>query len=460
MILLFDALKILAKQGRKSIAHSPIGRISVPAYVWASVIVSIFFSSIIGFGAGVAAPFFLKRIPEEKLPDFLRSVIEEGESPRIGDIEQLTPTKEIIKEKTIVEKEYIPQTSQEDRIVKIVKDVSPSVVSIVISKDVPVLEQYFVDPFKNFEQFFGDDFFGPFGRQFQVPQYRQKGTEKREVGGGTGFIISSDGFIVTNKHVVQDTQSEYTVLTNKGEKYPAQVLARDPFKDLAVIKVNALNLPAVKLGDSDNLQPGQSVIAIGNALGEFQNTVSVGVVSGLNRSLSADGQLVEGVIQTDTAINRGNSGGPLLSLRGEVIGINTAMVIGAQNIGFAIPINEAKKMITDVETTGKISYPFLGIRYVVITPELKEQQKLTVDYGAWVIRGEKREDVAVIPGSSADKAGILENDIILEVDGTKITKDVSLSKIIQGNKVGDIVIMKVLRKGLEISVSALLQSTE
>lgn len=460
MFPLLDALKTLAKQGEKSIKHSPVGKMSVPPYIWVSLGVSILFSSVVGFGAGIAAPFFLNKIPVEKLPDFMRSVVEENTSPRIGDIEQLTPTKEITKEKTIVEKEYIPQTSQEDRVVNIVKDVSPSVVSIVISKDVPVLEQSFTNPFEDFKQFFGDDFFGPFQQQFQVPQYRQKGTEKREVGGGTGFIIASDGLIVTNKHVVQDAQAEYTVLTNKGEKYPAQVLARDPFKDLAVIKVNALNLPAAKLGNSDALQPGQSVVAIGNALGEFQNTVSVGVVSGLNRNLAADGEVIEGVIQTDTAINRGNSGGPLLSLRGEVIGINTAMVIGAQNIGFAIPINEAKKMITDVETTGKISYPFLGIRYVVITPELKEQQKLSVDYGAWVIRGEKREDVAVIPGSSADKAGIVENDIILEVDGTKITKDVSLSKIVQGHKVGDTVIMKVLRKGAEISVSALLQATE
>lgn len=459
MLLLFNAIKILSRSSGKKLKRLTSRKISCPAYVWIPLVISIFISSIVGFGAGIAFPILLKRVPAEKLPLFLQE-FGEGPSQPIGDIEFANPPKEIIREKTIVEKEYIPQTSQEDRIVKIVKDSSPSVVSIVISKDVPVLEQYLVDPFKDFERFFGDDFFGPFGQQFQVPQYRQKGTEKREVGGGTGFIISSDGLVVTNKHVVQDLQAEYTVLTNKGEKYPGEVLARDPFKDLAVIKVNALNLHAVKLGDSDVLQPGQTVIAIGNALGEFQNTVSVGVVSGLNRSLAADGQVIEGVIQTDTAINRGNSGGPLLNLKGEVIGINTAMVIGAQNIGFAIPINDAKKMITDVETTGKISYPFLGIRYVVITPELKEQQKLSVDYGAWVIRGEKREDVAVIPGSSADKAGILENDIILEVDGAKITKDVSLAKIIQGHQVGDIVIMKILRKGVEISVSALLQSTE
>src|SRR4030042_4966369 len=229
------------------------------------------------------------------------------------------------------EKEYVPQTSQEQLIIKAVEDVSPAVVSIVITKDVPIIEQYYYNPFQQFEQLFCGDF------QFEIPQYQQQGTEKQEVGGGSGFIVSADGMILTNKHVVLDTEAEYTVFTNDGKKYPAKVLARDPVQDLAIIKIDqektinneggfALkSFPTVKLGDSDEIKIGQTVIAIGNALGEFRNTVSVGVVSGLSRSITASGgglsETLEDVIQTDPAINKGNSGGPLLNLRGEVLGI-------------------------------------------------------------------------------------------------------------------------------------------
>lgn len=348
--------------------------------------------------------------------------------------------------------------NQEESVVKAVKEASPAVVSIVISKNLPVIKQYWqeVNPFKGtpFE-----DFFAP----MQVPQTRQEGTQKQEIGGGTGFIISSDGLILTNKHVVSDEQAEYTVLTNDGQKYPAKVLARDPIQDIAVIKIEKTNLPVLKLGDSDKLEIGQTVIAIGNALAEFRNTVSVGVISGLKRSITAStgfgsaAEQLEGVIQTDAAINPGNSGGPLLNLQGEVIGINAAIAQDAQSIGFALPINQAKEDIGQVKKSGKIVYPFLGVRYVIITPELKQKNNLSVDYGALIVRGQNADELAITPGGPADKVGFLENDIILEVNGQKIDNDHSLAKIVQSHKVGDTLILKVLSKGQERTTKVVLE---
>lgn len=357
--------------------------------------------------------------------------------------------------------EYIPQTSQEQAIINAVKEFSPAVVSIVISKDVPIMEEYFYNPF-------GEN--SPFG--FEIPGYRQKGTQKQEVGGGSGFIVSGDGLVLTNKHVVLDEQAEYTVFTNDGKKFPAKVLARDPVQDLAIIKIErekTLNnkgefgseiFPIVKLGDSKNLQIGQTVIAIGNALGEFRNTVSVGVISGLGRTISASGEggfaeTLEDIIQTDAAINKGNSGGPLLNLKGEVIGINTAMAQEAQSIGFAIPINYAKKDIEQIKEKGKITYPFLGIRYVVINDEIQKKNNLPINYGAWVIKGEQGE-IAITPDSAAEKAGIKEGDIILEFSGEKITKDNPLAKIILKYNPGDKVVLKILREVQEKTIEVVL----
>ncbi len=355
---------------------------------------------------------------------------------------------------TIIEKEYVPATSQEEAVIKAVKEYSPAVVSIIISKDLPVIEQYYINPF-------GEG--SPFG--FEVPQYRQQGTQKQEVGGGSGFIISSDGLVLTNKHVVQDKEAEYTVLTTEGKKYPAKVLALDPVQDLALIKIDTKDetgktFPTVKIGDSDNLQIGQTVIAIGNALGEFRNTVSVGVISGLGRTVTASSggtfiETIEDVVQTDAAINKGNSGGPLLNLKGEVIGVNTAMAQDAQSIGFAIPINKAKRSIEQVKNTGKITYPFLGVRYVLINAQIKEEENLTVDYGAWIKRGDQGEE-AVTQGSAAQKAGLIEGDIILEFNGEKITTDNSLAKIIMKYSPGDTVNLKILRSDQEKMISVTL----
>lgn len=353
----------------------------------------------------------------------------------------------IVKESQVVEK-YEPQTTQEQMIVNVVKKYQDAVVSVIASKDLPVLEQYYTDPFQGLG--LPNDFFG---QGFQIPQYRQQGTAKQDVSSGTGFIVSSDGLILTNKHVVSEEGAEFTVLMNNGEKYPAKVLATDPVQDVAVLKIEKKNLSTVVLGDSDSIQIGQSVIAIGNALGEFRNTVSVGVVSGLRRTVTAQGggstETLEDLIQTDAAINPGNSGGPLINLKGEVVGIDTAMSQGAQNIGFALPINKAKKDLNQVKNSGKISYPFLGVRYVLIDKDLRKKNNLPVDYGALVVRGETQTDLAVTPGSPADIAGIMENDIILEVNGKKIDKDNPLAKIIQNSAVGDTLKLKISHKGQE-----------
>ena len=231
-------------------------------------------------------------------------------------------------------------------IAEVVKETSPAVVSVIVSKYVAILEREYYNPF-------GED--SPF--KIMIPRIVEKGKELKEVGGGSGFIVSNDGLIVTNKHVVLDEEAEYTVLTNDGNKFSATILARDPIQDVAILKINAANLPIVKLGNSDNIEIGQTVIAIGNALGEFRNTVSAGIISGLMRTITAGGggfsEQLDEVIQTDAAINKGNSGGPLLNLFGEVIGINTAMASGAENIAFAIPVNKIKKDIDDVKVKGE-----------------------------------------------------------------------------------------------------------
>lgn len=342
--------------------------------------------------------------------------------------------------------------SQEDLVVNAVKKAKPAVVSVIITKDVPILEQYYEDPFR--------DFFG--GQSpFQVPKFRENGTEKKEVGGGSGFIVSEDGYIVTNKHVVSDEKAEYTVFLNDGEKYTAKVIARDSLNDIAILKIEAKDLPYLKFANSDKLEIGQSAIAIGSPLVEFKNSVSVGVVSGLSRSIVAgDGfgksEQLEGVIQTDAAINPGNSGGPLLNLKGEVIGVNVA-VASAENIGFSLPANLVKTVFDSVKEHGKIIRPYLGVRYAQINEAFKKANNLKVDYGIIVIRGVKPEELAVIPGSPADKAGLKENDIILEVDGEKITEEVNFARIVAEKKVGDKLKLKVLAQGKEKEIEVTLE---
>jgi len=355
---------------------------------------------------------------------------------------------------------YEPQTTQEDAVIKVVKDYSPAVVSIIITKDVPVYEQYYSSPNRGFDPF-------GFFDNFQVPQVRQKGTQNKEVGAGSGFIVSRDGMVVTNKHVVSDSSAQYTVITPDGKKYPAKVLALDPTQDLAVVKISGeagQEFPAVVLGDSSNLQVGQSVIAIGNALGEFDNTVSVGVISGLKRSITAGGggtsETLDNLIQTDAAINQGNSGGPLLNLKGEVIGVNTAIASGAQNVGFVLPINVAKRDIDQIKKTGKITYPYLGIYYTIVDPQIQQENDLPVDYGAWVTTGTAgagQEKVAsVVASSPAKSAGLKDQDIVLEINGEKISQNNTLSQIIAKYNPGDKVTLRIQRGGNQINLEVTL----
>ncbi len=282
------------------------------------------------------------------------------------------------------------------------------------------------------------------------------GQTYQQEGGGTGFIITSDGLILTNKHVVSDANAEYTVFTSDGKDYKAKIMATDAYNDLAVIKIEATGLPVVELGDSDKLETGQWVIAIGNALAEFQNSVTVGVISAKDRAITASGggtsEQLTGLLQTDAAINSGNSGGPLINLKGQVIGINTAVASNAQNIGFAIPINSAKKAIDSVKKTGKITRPYMGVRSINITKELAKANNLSVDHGALVYHGSGVGEFAITPSSPADKAGIQENDIILSINGEEINENRPITQIVQKYNPGDEIELKILRKGKEGTV--------
>lgn len=244
--------------------------------------------------------------------------------------------------------------SDDARVISVVHDASPAVVSIVATKELPIINNNSPDPL---QEFCSDP---PFRQYFEEECLLNQQTSQssatvtaQEVAAGTGFIVSPDGLIVTNKHVVNISGATYTAIANDNRRYPATVLMKDPNQDIAILKIDALNLPTVNLGDSNQIAIGQTAIAIGNALGQFSNTVSKGIVSGLARSVQAvessgGSEQLDQVIQTDAAINLGNSGGPLLNLNGQVIGINTAIVQGAQNIGFAIPINNARTDINQV----------------------------------------------------------------------------------------------------------------
>jgi len=284
----------------------------------------------------------------------------------------------------------------------------------------------------------------------------------KQVGSGSGFLISLDGLIVTNRHVVSSDEVTLKVLLNNSMEYTATLLDRDPVLDVALLKISGSNFPYLKLADSDTLEVGETVIAIGNALGEFKNTVSAGVVSGLSRSITAGdsfGQMeyLDKVIQTDAAINRGNSGGPLLNINGQVVGINVAMVEGSSSIGFSLPINSVKDAINSVKKTGIISRPYVGVRYVLITPDLKIKNNLPFDYGILIQKGLNINNPAIIPNSPAEKAGLKEGDIILQIDGNKVDQNSNFSYFIRGKKIGDFVNMKVYSAGITKTVVVVLE---
>ena len=256
---------------------------------------------------------------------------------------------------------------------------------------------------------------------------------------GTGFVTSANGVIVTNRHVVSDLRANYTVITKDGKKLEVEKIYRDPTLDLALIKTKQDGLHELSLGDSSKLKVGQTVIAIGNALGRFSNTVTTGVVSGLGRSIGAgdpfgrEVEVLDDLIQTDAAINPGNSGGPLLNSAGEVIGVNVAVSESAQNIGFAIPINSVKAIIDEFVQSGKISRAFLGVNYRVITKDLALLNE--VPQGAYIQE--------IVPGSPAEKAGIEPGNIITRIDGKSIDTQNFISEFIRSKKPGDRISIEV-----------------
>jgi len=331
--------------------------------------------------------------------------------------------------------------SASDKVVDVVEKASPAVVSIVVTKE---LSEFY-------------NFTGPLnGFPFGVPSVENGDKVIQKVGGGSGFIVSKDGLILTNKHVVLDEDADYTVVLNDGREYIAKILGRDPINDIAILKIDVKKLPVLELGDSDKIQIGQTVIAIGFSLGEYKNTVTKGVISGVDRNLTAGSSfgattVLEEAIQTDAAINQGNSGGPLLDLSGKVIGINTAVNRAGESIGFAIPANAAKKIVESVKKYGKIVRPWLGVRYVQITKGLAEANDLPSEYGAMVVHGDTEDEVAVVADSPADKAGLQEEDIILEVEGQKLDKT-SLAHELADYDPGDEVGLKILRDEEEVIV--------
>lgn len=353
----------------------------------------------------------------------------------------------------VVEERVIQEDSL---IVNIVEKASPAVVSIVATKDVPKVRN--TNPFEGFPFFFMDPF--QYGEGELGPG--TEGTERQRIGSGTGFFVSPDGLIVTNKHVVSDEAADYTVLLDGGKEYAATVLARDPVHDLAVIKISGSDFPTLELGDSDALKAGQTVIAIGNSLGEFANSVSKGIISGLGRNLVAgsgfgDEEQLTDIIQTDAAINPGNSGGPLLDISGKIIGVNVAVARGAENVGFALPSNQLKRIVEDVKATGRISSAYMGVRYAVLNKQAQEENGLPFDYGAIVLRGTQATEFAVIPGSPADKAGIVENDIILEIDGQRIDTEHPLGNVLAKYRPGDTVRVKLWHKGETKDIAVVLE---
>jgi serine protease Do len=366
------------------------------------------------------------------------------------------------------QKTYVEESSFTEAIEK----VKPSVVSLILTKDLQVARQQVMpfgigpdDSSDPFQQFFGF----PFGNQnFQFrhvqPQQQQKNTQKPEtkkqrIGGGSGFIVTEDGLVMTNRHVVDDDTADYTVVLNDGQEFPAKIVARDPLNDLAFVKIqkkggkNLPKLAPVVFGDSSALKVGQRVLAIGNALAEYQNTVTAGIISANGRRIVAgDGrggsESLSGLLQTDAAINPGNSGGPLVNLAGQVIGVNVAIAASANGIGFAIPSNDAKGVLESVQKEGKIVRPIIGVRYMMIHEDrAKELQLKGVTDGALLVGNEENGEFAVIPGGPGEKAGLKKGDVIIAVDGKKINEDFTLQDSIRSRRPGDTLRLTVWSSG-------------
>lgn len=362
-------------------------------------------------------------------------------------VEQFLFSKEAFTE-IITPKSSLRIASEESVIIDAVEKVSPSVVTISLSRErplrSPILES---NPFSPFEE-------------IAPPSDMETETIEQDI--GTGFIVDSTGLVVSNKHVVSDPQADYKVITKDGKSYDVEKIYRDPSNDLAILQIHVATgsadafVPA-ELGDSSLIKVGQMAIAIGTALGEFRNTVTVGVISGLGRGITAGSRFqgfsekLDNVIQTDAAINPGNSGGPLLNSSAQVIGINTAVSYEGQNIGFAIPINIVKDSLAEFKKTGSFQRAFLGVNYRMISKDLADSQD--IPEGAYVIE--------VVSSSPASTAGIEPDDIITAIDGKGITEENGgLAKAISSKKIGDSVSVTIWREGTTEILKAVLEENQ
>jgi serine protease Do len=357
---------------------------------------------------------------------------------------------------SVIQPVKLQVVDEDSQIIEAIDRISPTVVSIVATKDLQIIKtnpDLLDDPFGFFEE-------SNSGIQ----------TKREKIGGGTGFIFTEDGLIITNKHVVADGKAKYTVILNNGDEYPAEVVDKDVFNDIAVVRLlpnkegkKPNNLPVVTFGDSKKIKVGQRVIAVGNALSEFANTVTVGVISAKNRSIIVSDEYgreesFAGLIQTDAAINPGNSGGPLVNLAGEVVGISTAVEVGANGVGFAIPINDITFVIDSVQKVGRIVRPVLGVRYIQLDKKVAEEYFVPgINEGALLIGNALNGDLAVTPNRPADEAGLQENDVIIEINGETVTKENTLSDIISKQDVGDAIKVIYLRNGKQVQTEVVLE---
>ena len=338
----------------------------------------------------------------------------------------------------------------EDKIISTIEKILPAVVSVAISKDVETI----ISEIPYFNLFGGPVYPEDVKKELENAPHDEKG--RIQLGGGSGFIVSPDGLILTNKHVIMDPRASYSVIDSNGKKYEAAVLASDPINDIAILKINVKNLPIVEL-ETNNPKLGQTVIAAGNALGHFQNSVSTGIISGLSRFITAvtdaygHQERLRGLIQTDAAINPGNSGGPLVNLNSKAIGINSAVVFGAQNIGFAIPISQALKDLESIKKFGRIRRPFLGIRYLILNANLQKKFNFPLESGALVINEGAPGDFAIIPDSPADRADIKEYDIITHCNNEKVSEEQTLEDLISKYEVGDKLVFTIFRNNRTVN---------
>lgn len=351
-----------------------------------------------------------------------------------------------------VQTTYIEESSTIDTVEKVI----PSVVSIIATKELEIVRWsrsffpgFYDDPV--FRHFFG------LPEGFTQPEQPKSEKQVMEIGGGSGFIFSEDGLIVTNKHVVADTEAQYTVVLHDGSELESEVLARDPLNDVAILQIKDREdkLPALEIGTSNELKVGQKLIAIGNALSEFQNTVTTGILSAKWRDIIASGGFgsrsnpIHNLLQTDAAINRGNSGWPLVNLKGQVIGINTAIAGWAEGIGFAIPMDDVVAFIENVEEHGEYIRPFLGIRYIMLDENIAKNAWLTIDEWAFIYSDIRSDESAIVPDSAADKAGLKIGDVITHVNDESVYEDRSLSQIILDYSVGDTITLTIVRDEME-----------